>query len=111
MRLYGIDEETWGRLQSLMAQFPHIERAVLFGSRAKGTNNPFSDVDITLMGKEVSLDDVLGLQTRVEDLLLPYEFDFCVYDHLQSPELRSHIDRCGVEVYPMLNREVACGCR
>lgn len=96
-------------MQSLMAHFPHIERAVLFGSRAKGTSKPFSDVDIALVGKEVSLDDLLDLQNQQEDLLLPYEFDFCLYDRLQSPALRSHIDRCGVEVYPVLDKVPAGG--
>lgn len=110
MRLYGIDDETWGRLQEALAHFPHIERAVLFGSRVKGTNKPFSDVDIALMGKEVSLDDVLGLKSQLEESLLPFEFDSCIYDRLYNSELRSHIDRRGVEVYPILDKEGARGC-
>ncbi len=109
MMMYGISEETWRLLHEVLAHFPHVERAILFGSRAKGTSKPFSDVDIALVGKEVSLDDLLGLQNQLADLLLPYEFDFCLYDHLQNPELRSHIDRRGVEVYPVLGKVAACG--
>ncbi len=100
MARYGIGEEVWRQLREVLAHFPHIEKAVLFGSRTKGTSKPFSDVDIALVGKGATLDDILGLRNEVEDLLLPYEFDFCLYGRLQNSEFRSHIDRCGVEVYP-----------
>ena len=100
MTRYGIKDEEWGLLQEVLARFPHIERAVLFGSRAKGTSKPFSDVDIALVGQGVTLDDVLGLKDEVDDLLLPYEFDFCIYDRLRNADLCDHITRCGVEIYP-----------
>jgi len=36
---------------------------------------------------------------EVDDLLLPYEFDFCIYKDLKNADLKSHIDRRGIEVY------------
>ena len=89
MKKYGIEEEEWERVFSVFSHFPHIKRAILFGSRAKGTNKPFSDVDIALTGETLSLDD----------LLLPYEVDFCIYKDLKNAELKGHIDRRGIEVY------------
>jgi uncharacterized protein len=50
MKRYGIEEYEWEKIRAIFTHYPHIERAVLFGSRAKGTNKPFSDVDIALMG-------------------------------------------------------------
>ena len=43
---YGIDESYWEEIKSVFSQFPKIKKAILFGSRAKGNNKPFSDVDI-----------------------------------------------------------------
>lgn len=100
MRRYGLDEEEWQVLREVLVHFPHVRRAVLFGSRAKGTNKPFSDVDIALMGDALTLVDLQGVMREVDDLGLPYEFDFCLYERLHNAELRSHIDRCGVEVFP-----------
>lgn len=37
-------------LCSLFARQKEIEQVILYGSRAKGTHKPFSDVDITLLG-------------------------------------------------------------
>lgn len=82
-----------------LSHFPHIKEAVLFGSRAKGTYKEFSDVDIALKGNDVNTEDLLMLQTEIDDLLLPYEFDFCIYDRLSNSKLKEHIDRRGVTVY------------
>ena len=47
---YGIKEEYWKKLCELFAKKPKIEKVILYGSRAKGTYKPFSDIDITLLG-------------------------------------------------------------
>lgn len=96
---YGIQEEVWQKVFSVFSHFPHIEQAILFGSRAKGTNKPFSDVDIALVGDALTLDDLLRLKNETDDLLLPYEFDFCIYKNLNNPELISHIDRRGIVIF------------
>lgn len=99
MQKYGVEEEEWKKVFSVFSHFPHIEQAVLFGSRAKGINKPFSDVDIALVGDALSLNDLLHLKNDIDDLLLPYEFDFCIYKDLKNAELKSHIDRRGIRVY------------
>ena len=96
---FGIEESDWAKIINVFVHFRNIERAILFGSRAKGTNKPFSDVDIALVGKDLSVDDLLDLTNETDDLLLPYEFDFCIYNNLKNPDLKSHIDRRGVEIY------------
>lgn len=96
---YGIKDEEWELIFTILSHFPNIQKAILFGSRAKGTNKPFSDVDIALVGKAISINDLLNLKNEIDDLLLPYEFDFCIYKDLKNPELTSHIDRRGIEIY------------
>ena len=99
MKKYGIEEVDWKKVFSVFSHFPHISKAILFGSRVKGTYKPFSDVDIALVGEALSLTDLLQLKNEIDDLLLPYEFDFCIYKDLKNAELKSHIDRRGVEIY------------
>lgn len=95
----GISEEYWKKIRNTLSHFPHIEKAVLFGSRAKGTFKKFSDIDIALIGKDINTDDLLKLETEIDDLLLPYEFDFCIYKDITNNELKEHIDRRGIVVY------------
>lgn len=96
---YGITDKEWEKVITTLSHFPDIQKAILFGSRAKGTNKPFSDVDIALVGDKVSINDLLHIKNEIDDLLLPYEFDFCIYKDLKNPELISHIDRRGIEIY------------
>lgn len=105
MQKYGVKEEEWKKVFSVFSHFPHIKRAILFGSRVKGTNKPFSDVDIALAGEALSLNDLLLLKNEIDDLLLPYEFDFCIYKDLKNTEFKSHIDRRGVEVYSFVKHQ------
>ena len=99
IRKYGIDEGDWKKVFLVFSHFPHISKAILFGSRVKGIHKPFSDVDIALVGEALSLTDLLHLKNEIDDLLLPYEFDFCIYKDLKNAEFKCHIDRRGVEVY------------
>lgn len=95
----GISAEYWKKINDTLSHFPHIEKAVLFGSRAKGTYKKFSDIDIALIGNNIDTDDLLKLNTEIDDLLLPYEFDFCIYKNITSKELKDHIERWGTVVY------------
>ena len=96
---YGLKEEEWERLNSVFARNPKIEKVILYGSRAKGTYKPFSDVDITLVGDDLSSDDLADIMNEVDDLLLPYMFDISLYHKLNNPELLDHISRRGVTIY------------
>ena len=42
---------------SILAKEPTVEKAILFGSRAKGNYRPGSDVDIALKGKDLSANE------------------------------------------------------
>lgn len=96
---YGLKEGQWEKLRSVFTQNPNIEKVVLYGSRAKGTHKPFSDVDITLVGSDLTHGDLTKLSSAIDDLNLPYTFDISLFHTLKSPELIDHIDRKGVPVY------------
>ena len=71
----------------------------VYGSRAKGNFKPFSDVDITLVGEELSRGDLNQVIREVDDLLLPYQFDISLCHKLKNEALIEHIDRRGIEIY------------
>ena len=96
---YGIKEEQWDMLCNVFAKNPKIEKVILYGSRAKGTFKPFSDVDITLVGSGLSTNDLADIINAIDDLLLPYMFDISLYHKLRNPELLDHISRRGIVVY------------
>lgn len=96
---FGLSEQTLQKIIAVFKGYPNLQKAVLYGSRAKGTYRPGSDIDITLLGGQVSDRDYLNLINELDDLNLPYTFDLSLYHHLQHEALRQHIDRVGVELY------------
>jgi predicted nucleotidyltransferase len=71
---------------------------VLFGSRAKGTATPASDIDLAFEG----IDDPLraeAIASELEELPLPYRFDVKALSSIRYPPLREHIARVGVRIH------------
>ena len=53
---------------AVIAASDRVERAVLFGSRATGTNTVTSDVDIALFGDRLTLTDRARLSAALEEI-------------------------------------------
>ena len=97
--MYGLDEQTQREIHRILSHYSEIQEAILYGSRAKGTYKPFSDVDITLKG-EVSVSTLLDIMREFEESSIPYLFDVSIFNDLTNPELIEHINRCGKKIYP-----------
>lgn len=76
-----------------------VERAVLFGSRATGTNTVTSDVDIALFGNQLTRTDQVRLAAALEEIPMAQTVDLVLYDSIRNKELESHIRRHGIEWY------------
>jgi len=100
---YGLTEKTIKKIQSVFAAFPQVEKAVLFGSRAKGTFKNGSDLDLTLRGKKLTLKTLQKIENELDDLLLPYQIDLSIFEQISNPEFIEHIQRVGVMFYEKEN--------
>ena len=76
-----------------------VERAVLFGSRATGTNTVSSDVDIALFGDRLTLTDQARITAALDEIPMAQSVDLLLYDSIQDRTLREHIGSYGVEWY------------
>ena len=98
--MFGLDVDTLGDMRQLFQQFSHIEKVILYGSRAKGNYRKGSDIDITLIGKDLSLDNTVDpLIRKIDDLNLPYTFDISIFKQLDNLDLIDHILRVGKTFY------------
>lgn len=91
-----MNEQERETLCAILRTCARVEKATLFGSRTNGTAEHYSDVDIALHGKNLTLDDVFHIHSRIEDTPLPYSFDLIRYDFIQNEKLIQNIDSCGV---------------
>ena len=87
------------KIQRVLARYPQVEEAVLFGSWAKGTARPGSDIDIALKGPDINLQVLNRVSRDLDDQLIPNRIDLCIYDRIDDPDLLDHIHRVGRILY------------
>ena len=99
MKNSGLTKEEINSIKNIFNKYPEIERVLIYGSRAMGNYKPASDIDLSLIGKDIDL----SLQTKIEfdldDLMLPYKFDISIFHKISNPEFIDHINRVGQLFY------------
>jgi predicted nucleotidyltransferase len=92
---YGLSEIVANDVVAVFESNAKISSVILFGSRAKGTYYPGSDIDLALKGDNLNLNDILEASIQLEELLLAFKFDLLIYDRIKEEALRKHIDTSG----------------
>jgi len=96
-------EEIKSKIHSWVQNHPEINEVRIFGSRAKGTHKPNSDLDIivTVNEKDVTTYAAFereNLQASLQKHFL-YEIDLWVYDKYKDKILKKAIDDCNILIY------------
>ena len=97
---YGLKNEILSSLSIVFSKIKNIEKVILYGSRAKGNFTNGSDIDITLLGKNLSLNNsIYPLMEAIEELYLPYTIDISIFSQIENTALTEHIKLCGKTLY------------
>jgi len=96
---FGLPERAIAAIQRVLARYPRVERAVLYGSRAIGRHRPASDIDLTLVGPDLDASTLAAIEAELDDLLLPWMIDLSSVSDLNHPPLLEHIERVGQVLY------------
>ncbi len=102
---FGLPEKTVEKIRGVLVRHPQVEKAVIYGSRAKGNFKPGSDIDLTLHGEGLGFDEMLAILGELDDLLLPYTIDLSVFSMIDHAGLREHIQRVGIVLYERASSE------
>ncbi len=86
-------DEYFDAVKALIKQYD-VKRAVLFGSRAKGTATPHSDFDIAVSGVK----DIDGLRDAIYDIPSLFSTDLVDLDRPLSQNLREDIEQYGIQI-------------
>lgn len=91
----GLNNSDIEKIRNVFALYSEVEKVILYGSRAKGTYKPASDIDLTLVGAKLDLSIQQKIESELDDLMLPYKFDISIYHQISNKELIEHIERVG----------------
>jgi predicted nucleotidyltransferase len=96
--MYGLPDSAIEKINNIFSAHGTVEKTILYGSRAKGTHKNGSDIDLTLLGGIV-FQELLRIETELDDLRLPWMIDLSIYEHIDNPALIEHIQRVGIVFY------------
>ncbi len=87
--MYGLKHSEIEQIKAKLEKIG-IKNPILFGSRAKGSHNRGSDVDLAVIGDEKRANYVLNEETN-----MPYFFDVVNIKKIKNRNLLEHIQRVG----------------
>ena len=104
---YGLKEKNIEKISSVFALFNNIEKAILYGSRAKGNFRPESDIDICLKGEKISLSEQFKIENELDNLLIASKIDLSLFHKINNFQLIEHINRIGITFYEKSSPQAA----
>lgn len=96
---FGLKESVIAKITTVLAHYPEVESAILYGSRAMNRYRPGSDIDLTLTGPQMTYRIMTHIEDEIDDLLLPYMFDISILSQISNPDVVDHIQRVGIPFY------------
>lgn len=99
--MFGLSINDRKLIKGVFEKFSQVEEVIIYGSRSKGNYKPYSDIDFTLFGKELSQKLLFEIELGLDDLMLPYVFDLNINDKISNPDLLDHITRVGKRFYKL----------
>lgn len=97
---FGIYEKSYSLLINAISEYPQIEKAIIFGSRAMGNYKKGSDIDIAIVGSRINYEITAQLNAELnEQLPIPYFIDVVNFNTINNDELKQHILKEGKACY------------
>ncbi|TRO83135.1 nucleotidyltransferase domain-containing protein [Desulfuromonas acetexigens] len=103
--IFGLAERHYADMAEIFRRYPQIEQVLIFGSRAKGTDKPWSDFDLAVVAPNLSDRDFSRLWNEIDDLPLVFKLDLLHWDKLGEIPLKEKIVQEGRRFYPLPEKQ------
>ncbi len=81
-----------------LGHYPHVEKVILFGSRARGDERDRSDIDLAVVGEDITDSEWTDIWCYVDDAPTLLAIDLVRFE--QAPgHLRESIIKEGISLY------------
>lgn len=95
----GIPSNLLNEIIRIISKYKNVERAVIFGSRARGNFKKVSDIDICIFGDDMTHKEMNLMEFEIKEIDTPLDFDVINFKSISKDELKKNILNDGVEIY------------
>jgi len=99
--IFGLARRHYRDIEHVFRRYPHVEKVLIFGSRAKGTDKPYSDIDLAVVAPQMDDQEFSRLWNELEALELVFKLDVLHFDKLCQQNLKKSITTHGLDFYPL----------
>ncbi len=92
--IYQLETHIAQQLKDFFDNFDFIDKVVIFGSRAKHTANPKSDIDLCIYSLEMSDEQFSKLRFELDELPILYKLDIVHFEKVNR-ELQDNVEKDG----------------
>ena len=96
---FGLTDKVLRTVRDILVSCPEVETALIYGSRAMGTQHVGSDIDLTLLGPALNERHLSAISTQLDESDIPYLVDLSLHKDIDNPGLLAHIERVGRVFY------------
>lgn len=89
--MFGLQDNQIKAINNVFAKYDNVEKVLVFGSRSKGTHKPSSDIDLTMLGKDLTSEDLTAVKQDLNALSLPFETDLSLFRNIDNELLKEKI--------------------
>ncbi len=95
-----INKELQKKIIEVILQYKQPEKIVVFGSRAQGSSQATSDIDIAIFGKNWTDKDINVVKFNLDEKVkIPLKFDLVNFYALTKEKLKNNILKNGEVIY------------
>ncbi|MEB2786872.1 nucleotidyltransferase domain-containing protein [Algoriphagus persicinus] len=96
---FGISNSAQKILIDIFKKYPQVAHVLVYGSRAKGTHNNRSDLDLVITDREIDRFTLGELLSDINESDFPYTIDLQRLSRIKNENLIDHIQRVGKTFY------------
>lgn len=99
MMLFGLTEYIINEIVQVIVKYSEVEKACIFGSRARGEFKKTSDIDLAIFSTSISSTKLNLLRNDIDLLDIIYKVDVVHFESLIKDGLKNNIINEGIEIF------------
>lgn len=97
--MFGLKDSIIINIKDVLFKYDEIEKAMIFGSRARGNYKKASDIDIAIFSQNITSTRLNLLRNDFDELDIIYTVDIVDFYKVSKEELKNNIINEGIIIF------------